>query len=90
MSVRTATHSYSQDEFDTMWDFYGGQRCVLTLSSCGVHWSHILDAPLQSSNMHVSQPHCISWTIGAEYVCALLAFSNAYPQFAPGSSPAPR
>jgi hypothetical protein len=78
-SVRTVTHTYPQEEVNAMTDFYGGKRCVISLTLPGVHWGHTLDAALGLSNTRASQ-YPVSCTIMLT-MCPL-AFSNAYPQSA--------
>ncbi|KAJ7127534.1 hypothetical protein C8R43DRAFT_1240296 [Mycena crocata] len=48
-TIRTNTHYYPVEEVTAMERFYGGKRCVYTLTQVAVDWSHQLDAALVSS-----------------------------------------
>jgi hypothetical protein len=53
MTERTTTHAYPREEIRAMTEFYGGKTCVLTHNRETVHWAHMLDAALSSSNQRV-------------------------------------
>ncbi|KAI0297763.1 hypothetical protein BC826DRAFT_1001246 [Russula brevipes] len=52
-TVRTSTHNYPYEEHHAMMDFYDGKTCVLTHNRLTVHWAHILDTALPTSNERV-------------------------------------
>jgi hypothetical protein len=57
MTERTTTHAYPREEIRAMTEFYGGKTCVLTRNRLTVHWAHMLDAALSTSNQGVHTFH---------------------------------
>jgi hypothetical protein len=53
MTERTSTHAYPREEIHAMMNFYGGKTCVLTHNRLTVHWAHMFDAALLTSNQRV-------------------------------------
>ena len=53
MTERTSTHAYPHEEIHAMMNFYGGKTCVLTHNRLTVHWAHMFDAALLTSNQRV-------------------------------------
>ena len=69
-SVQTTIHSYPQSELDAMTNFYGGQRCVISLMFRNVEWSHTLDAVEHSSERQLetmlNQKRVREWIVGPD------------------------
>ncbi|KAF8334436.1 hypothetical protein F5887DRAFT_1139377 [Amanita rubescens] len=68
-SVQTTTHTYPHAEIDAMTNFYGGKKCVISLMSGSVEWSHILDAVDRSSERQLAMlnPKRVrEWIVGPD------------------------
>ena len=68
-SVQTTAHTYPHAEIVAMTNFYGGKKCVISLMSGSVEWSHILDAVERSSERQLAMlnPKRIrEWFVGPD------------------------